>query len=139
MREGATGMICKESLYGSCGIYCGACRADDCGGCLVRQKEDTVNGCKFRQCADRKEVEFCCFCDEYPCQGLAEFMNDKWPHHHTIEANLNCIKSGGKEAWLKLQKQQWTCADCGGQIYWYQKTCKCGHKLDAWDLPANEQ
>ncbi|MHC4552628.1 MAG: DUF3795 domain-containing protein [Planctomycetota bacterium] len=129
----------KTSLYGPCGIYCGACGATDCGGCHSNIIDETITGCKFRQCADEKGLEFCGFCPDYPCEKLAAFMTDHWPHHNTIKANQQQICSEGKEAWLAAQKKQWSCPDCGEAISWYQPACDCGCKLDAWDVPEGCQ
>ena len=62
-------------------------------------------------------------------------MNDEWPHHWTMQPNLEFIKEHGKEKWLKDQKKEWSCKECGAEIMWYQKKCSCGQQLDAWDVP----
>ena len=125
----------KELQYGPCGIYCGACGANDCGGCFSDLIDDYVRKCKFRTCTMEKKIDFCCYCDEYPCKELDEFMNDKWPHHWTMEPNLEYIKKNGFKKWLESQRKEWKCEMCGVEIKWYQKECKCGLQLDAWDVP----
>lgn len=130
------GVKMKESQYGPCGIYCGACGATDCGGCQSNIIDDSVEQCKFRRCSKDKELEFCCFCSEYPCSELHKFMNDKWPHHGTMGPNLAYIKQNGKDNWLQAQKKEWSCKSCGAEIKWYQKKCSCGQGLEAWDLPV---
>ena len=126
----------KQSQYGLCGIYCGACGATDCGGCWSDEIDETIEQCKFRICSKEKNLEFCCYCDEYPCDELNKFMHDKWPHHWTIKSNLEFIKKHSKEEWLKAQKKEWSCDNCGTRIVWYQKKCTCGQDLDAWKVPA---
>ena len=128
----------KQTNYGSCGLYCGACGANDCGGCQSDFIDEWVRGCKFRQCTGKKNIEFCCFCDDYPCKALHEFMNDQWPHHWTMEPNLDFIKKNGAKKWLNAQKEEWSCDNCGAEIKWYQKNCSCGQRLEAWDLPDME-
>jgi len=125
----------KKSIYGPCGLYCGACGATDCDGCQSDTIDEYVAQCKFRQCSRDKDVEFCCFCNEYPCTELHAFMNDQWPHHWTMEPNLEYIKKNGKKKWLELQKQKWSCNACGAEIEWYQRECSCGYQVEAWDLP----
>ncbi len=125
----------KDSQYGACGLYCGACGATDCGGCRSGQVDETVTKCRFRQCSRAKNVEFCCFCGEYPCKELSAFMHDEWPHHWTMEPNLEYIRQHGRQEWLTAQEKQWSCRNCGAQIFWYQKSCACGQSLEAWDLP----
>ncbi|MBN1817554.1 MAG: DUF3795 domain-containing protein [Sedimentisphaerales bacterium] len=125
----------KTSHYGPCSLYCGACGATDCGGCQSDRIDKSIEKCKFRRCSKEKGLEFCCFCGEYPCKELHTFMTDKWPHHWTMEPNLTFIKEHGKKAWLEAQERQWSCADCGARIMWYQKECPCGFSLDAWPVP----
>ncbi len=125
----------KESQYGPCGLYCGACGALDCDGCRSANVDETVGNCHFRQCARKKEITACCFCNEYPCTQMKTFMQDQWPHHWTMEPNLNFIRQNGVEKWLQEQKRQWVCPGCGEEIKWYQKTCGCGQDLEAWKLP----
>lgn len=126
----------KPSQYGPCGLYCGACGAEDCDGCRSNRIDDWVRDCKFRECSRNKGVAFCCHCGDYPCRELDAFMHDKWPHHGPMEANLEYIKKNGVERWLQLQKEEWLCISCGAEIKWYQKKCRCGKQLDAWVLPS---
>ena len=126
----------KKSQYGVCGLYCGACGACDCGGCQSSDIDDSIEQCKFRRCSKDKNLEFCCFCREYPCAELLKFMNDQWPHHWTIAPNLEYIKKNGKQKWLQAQEREWSCKRCGAEVLWYQKECACGQELDAWDVPA---
>lgn len=126
----------KKLQYGPCGLYCGACGATDCGGCLSDRIDEWVKQCKFRQCTREKNIDFCCFCSDYPCKELHEFMNDKWPHHWTMEPNLEYIKKNGAEQWLQAQQKEWLCNNCGAETNWYQKMCSCGQQLKAWELPA---
>ena len=85
----------KESQYGPCGLYCGACGAEDCGDCRSDNIDEYVEQCKFRRCTGDKRIDFCCFCDDYPCRELHDFMHDKWTHHWTMEPNLEYIKKNG--------------------------------------------
>lgn len=52
-----------------------------------------------------------------------------------MEDNLEYIRKNGVERWLQLQKEEWSCLQCGAEIKWYQKKCVCGKDLDAWVLP----
>jgi len=128
----------KEAQYGPCGLYCGACSATECDGCRSDKVDEYVANCKFRSCSKDKHVEFCCFCDEYPCEELHNIMNDEWPHHWTMEPNLQFIKTHGKEKWLESKKSEWSCKSCGHESKWYQNTCNCGQKLKAWKLPESK-
>ena len=126
----------KQSQYGPCGIFCEACGAEDCDGCRSTDVDEYVANCTFRTCAREKTLEFCCFCEDYPCKELDAFMHDEWPHHWTMEPNLAFIREHGVDEWLSRQRREWTCEICGRRILWYQKQCACGNKLDAWRPPA---
>jgi hypothetical protein len=125
----------KPSMYGPCGLFCGACGATDCNGCLSDDVDQYVAGCKFRTCSKERGIDFCCHCPDYPCAELHTFMHDEWPHHWTMEPNLRFIKEHGRDKWLQTQRQEWSCSRCGVEINWYQKTCECGQILEAWDVP----
>lgn len=126
----------KQSKYGPCGLYCGACGAEDCDGCQSDNVDDWVRNCTFRQCAKNKNIDFCCYCEDFPCEKLHDFMHDKWPHHWIIESNLQYIKENRLKKWLEFQTREWSCHKCGAAIMWYQKLCSCGQQLKAWDLPT---
>ncbi len=125
----------KKSQFGPCGLYCGACGATDCDGCLSENGDDWVKQCTFRRCSRERNLDSCCFCNDFPCEALDNFMNDKWPHHWTMETNLQFIKKNGIAQWLLAQEQEWSCKSCGAHINWYQKSCCCGQRLEAWKLP----
>jgi hypothetical protein len=125
----------KESLYGPCGLYCGACGATDCTGCPSPGAGNWVAKCRLKSCAEQKGVEFCCFCGDYPCPELQAFMTDEWPHHRTVATNLEQIRREGRDSWLRTQRRIWSCPGCGAPTMWYQKECGCGRRLDGWDLP----
>jgi len=51
-------MVGKEQQYGPCGLFCGACGAEDCAGCGEPPVDDTIRNCKFRICSMDKKIEF---------------------------------------------------------------------------------
>ena len=65
----------KNSQYGECGLYCGGCGATDCDGCRSDRVDETVGRCTFRRCSRERNVEFCCFCGEYPCKELHTYIH----------------------------------------------------------------
>ena len=150
-----------EYRYDSpCGIYCGACGtlhafregtleeqaklvdedpADlQCAGCKTNVTAVYCTGCYFRDCARDKGIEFCFECENYPCDRLVAFRNDKWPHHSSVLKNLETIRRDGVDAWLKEQAKRWSCPDCGECFSWYTSKCrKCGAEL--YDCRAEDR
>ncbi len=128
----------KPKQYGPCGLYCSACGASDCGGCRSDDIDEYIIRCKFRNCVKEKGLDFCCYCADYPCKELRDFMRDEWPHHWTMAPNLEYIRKYGVDKWLEAQAQKWLCKTCGANIYWYQKTCGCGKELEAFEIPKTD-
>ena len=119
-----------ERFDSYCGIYCGACSTPICNGCKVMNENHHSPDCRFIKCAQDKEVESCCFCDENPCNNVMEMGTDKYPHHWTVIPNGRRIKEVGLEAWLEEQKQRWSCQQCGAAFTWYESKCRsCGADL----------
>jgi len=135
-----------------CGLYCGACpviaaiREDSlekfaekhsytpeqirCYGCKITQVEAEKDRCPIMDCALEKKVEFCSDCDEYPCEKVKSFKEDKYPHHSAIFKNLDRIKEIGVEPWFSEQENRWKCTACGGRFSWYDEKCEnCGAEL----------
>ncbi|MGQ9706357.1 MAG: DUF3795 domain-containing protein [bacterium] len=135
-----------------CGLYCGACdalvatqegRIDElamswesppedvvCYGCKTERVARCCNECLIRGCAINKKVEFCFQCDDYPCDLLVSFRDDRSPHHSIVLKNLREISENGVEIWLDSQRQRWSCPGCGKRFSWYDKFCsQCGSGL----------
>jgi predicted RNA-binding Zn-ribbon protein involved in translation (DUF1610 family) len=143
-----------------CGLYCGACpvlvanqkgTVDElarefeanpaelvCAGCKSDTLAPFCADCRFIPCAREKGVEFCVGCDEYPCERLTEFRDDKWAHHSVITKNLDRLKEVGLEAWLAEQDKRWSCPTCGARFAWYDEECRdCG--AGTYDARAEEK
>ncbi len=140
-----------------CGSYCGACsiatysktgRTDAFVACLggVPKEDLACDGCKsdtvyagckacgIRRCARKKGVEHCIDCTDYPCksywtwQKSAKFL----PHLNGAADSLKKIKFGGIDYWLDVQKNRWSCPDCGMSFSWYVTACyNCGRSLES--------
>jgi len=126
----------KPSQYGPCGLFCGACGATDCDGCQSDRIDDSIRQCKFRRCSADRGLDSCARCPDGPCQELLAFMSDQWPHHWTMQPNLEYIRRHGIAQWLRVQEQQWTCSGCGAGRHWYKRKCECGQDLDGFEPPA---
>jgi len=135
-----------------CGLYCGACSfrvafednnrehithmptyydhfknepLEFCPGCRLENK---CGECAIRDCAMNKEIEYCSQCNDFPCDRSIRFNSDGKPHHEESISNLNLLKEIGKEKWLDLMRERWTCK-CGSRYSWYYKECpKCNVK-----------
>jgi hypothetical protein len=139
-----------DEMIAFCGLYCGACSfkvAFDesdrnhlrnmpdkyrecenaplqfCPGCRL---DSEGHDCRIRECARSRGLVHCGACDQFPCALIQEFNDDGIPHHSEAIGNLQLLKEVGEEAWLRAEKERWTCT-CGAKRSWYLKECpKCG-------------
>jgi len=151
-------MADPKLLLGVCGLYCGACyhfqasfpenrhlledaarKGRDllgftCSGCRSSSLYIYAGcaECQLRACAERKQIQHCGLCDEYPCQQLIAFQNDGRVHHLDIQANIAELKELGADRWLAEQELRWKCK-CGTSYSLYEKTChNCGENLNSY-------
>jgi hypothetical protein len=67
-----------QRQVGACGIHCGSCPTfrldhDRCYGCdwaneMLRISRETRKGCVLWECAQKRKVECCLVCKEFPCE-----------------------------------------------------------------------
>ena len=52
----------------------------DCDGCIAETGRlfSGCKDCRIKKCAEKKDIENCAYCGEYPCETLREFF-DKDP------------------------------------------------------------
>jgi len=97
-----------------------------CPDCKIANHQD----CCFVTCCTAKGIDNCSECTEMPCENLRKFSADGIGYHASTIPNLIRIREIGKEAWLKEQHQEYTCANCGERIGWKFTTCrKCGSDI----------
>ncbi len=135
-----------------CGLYCGACPAIHanrnktvdslahkwgmesadlvCHGCLTDANAVFCRDCTFKRCAVSRGVLHCFECDEFPCNTLIRFRNDRAAHHSAVLKNSERLQEVGVSMWLAEQKRRWSCRECGAPFTWYAGTCtECNSKL----------
>jgi len=125
---------------GRCGLYCGACviyRAHkdggeylkrvaehfkcppekvQCEGCMVLTPDCWGYNCKIVKCLISKGLEFCYQCNEYRngiCEKFEKLAKGYLDDGEDIRANLERIKKGETEEWLRESKELYKCAVCG--------------------------
>jgi len=149
------------ALVGRCGIYCGACGAHRaykdkqapyfqqqikefqfpiegirCEGCHALTPQCAGSQCKVVQCLDSKGFEYCYECPTYEnqsCKKYGEIAKKCADRGVDIRANLDKIKSGDVEAWLKECEEGIKCPRCGKPLpvfgYSRKKCYHCGTNL----------
>lgn len=129
-----------RDLVGRCGLYCGACgiyRAykDNgeylerlakhfkcppekvrCEGCMALTLECWGNDCKIVKCLRNKGLEFCYQCNQYEdgsCEKFGKLAEGYLEDGVDLRANLERIKKGEIEEWLRESEEKYKCPVCG--------------------------
>ncbi len=134
-----------------CGLFCPACsayigttedparlqmlsarlgrRADElaCNGCRSDKLSFFCKEmCVMKPCAEKKGVDFCSECDEYPCEALRKFQAAA-PHRIELWRSLKMIKEQGYEPWFRSMALHYACPKCGVLNSAYDLVCRsCG-------------
>lgn len=140
-----------KDLAAICGLFCVACdnfidtvenqeklakKAEKNGrsleDCLCRGcRSDTLNyfcreNCYMKACAEKKKVDFCGECDEFPCAELKEFQAAR-PHRIELWKNHERIVEAGFETWHSEMLEHYSCPQCGTINSAYDLRCReCG-------------
>lgn len=143
-----------RNLVGRCGLYCGACgiyRAykDDgeflkklardfgcppdkvkCEGCMALTPGSWGNDCKIVQCLKSNGMEFCYQCSQFEkgsCEKFGRLAQRYMDVGVNLRTNLERIKKGETEAWLKESEEEHKCPLCGKPLPVYGIDGKCYH------------
>jgi len=141
------------ALISACGLYCGACGIfqatqekdtektlhyavvlnqtfDEtlCDGCGAERKSlHCSKMCSFIDCKQRRGVNLCPDCKEFPCSELIEFQS-KMPHRIEILQSQLRLKEIGWEKWLFEMNDLFSCPQCKAANSAYQLDCRmCGY------------
>ncbi len=140
-----------KTLAAVCGLYCPACTAfiatredpgrlsalaarmgktvEDvtCEGCRSNRRSFYCRElCTMKACAEKKGVDFCSQCDEYPCETLKTFQAAA-PHRRELWSSLASIKEKGYEQWFRDMASLYACSNCGVLNSAYDLKCRsCG-------------
>jgi hypothetical protein len=121
----------KTMLIAPCGMDCAICMAylrakNPCGGCYTANRmcsrHCTISAC--RQVRDRYHHT----CDEFPCRRLSRLdQRYRTKYHMSMLDNLAAIRKEGIRAFVKTERERWTCKTCGGTIDVHHYRCSvCG-------------
>ena len=143
----------KKSLCAICGLFCGACtlyigtREDperikdiskrlkteteewECDGCRTdRLCYYCRNVCYMKPCATEKGIDFCYECEEYPCDEIRKFQEER-PHRIELWEAQERIKKVGYSKWFDEMMEHYSCPDCHTINSAYDIACRnCGQE-----------
>jgi hypothetical protein len=128
--------ISKE-LIAPCGVNCFNCYVylrpkNNCSGCrsYSTDKPRHCINCSRKRCAEEKKLDFCFECDKYPCTKIRRLQiiyKDKYSID--LHENGETLKRIGVDAFIKIEKDKWTCTNCGSIICQHNSICSGCNKL----------
>ena len=147
----------KDIFDAYCGIYCGSCiirlgytqnRPEcipepwktaskgmdlECHGCKSDHVYPNCAKCEKRACAQKKHVDYCFTCEDYPCEKNPQRdPSDYYPHVTIALQHRNLLKENKVTEWLAYQKDRFTCKKCGNTFTWHEEVCHfCGEKVES--------
>jgi hypothetical protein len=121
----------RTILIAPCGMDCAICTAflrkkNRCGGCYAPDrkcsKNCTVFACKMVRGRYHHD------CGGFPCQRLKQLdARYRAKYHMSMLENLAAIRKLGIRAFVKSERERWTCKTCGGTIDIHHYRCSvCG-------------
>jgi hypothetical protein len=86
--------------------------------------------CKIVQCLRNKGLEFCYQCNEYEnktCEKFEKLAEGYLENGENVRANLERIRRGETEQWLRESKEKYRCPACRKPLPVYGINEKCYH------------
>ena len=118
-------------MFAPCGMNCMVCykhcyHKKPCDGCMKsdKGKPEHCRKCKIKDCMKEKEITYCYECSEYPCKqikNLEKSYNTRYGA--SLMENSLFVKERGLIEFMKMQKEKYTCAVCGGIISIHDAEC----------------
>jgi hypothetical protein len=121
----------KAALIAPCGMDCAICMAhlrqkNQCPGCNSPDRRHHAN-CHIFSCETRTGT-YCHTCTKFPCRWILQLdRRYRTKYRMSMVENLAAIKKEGIRAFLKNERERWTCRCCGGTIDVHHYRCTvCG-------------
>lgn len=118
-------------MFAPCGMNCKVCykhcytkRA--CDGCFKSDAGKPVHcrKCKMKACITQKGLTYCYECGEYPCKQIKSLEKSYHVRYGvSLMENSRFVQKMGVIAFMKQQKEKYTCPVCGGIISIHDSEC----------------
>ncbi len=121
----------EENMIAPCGVNCLACGAHldakkPCSGCRTPAEQITRKSCRNcakKSCAFEKGLKWCFECGSFPCVRIKS-LNKSYTRNYDVDLVQNGLEARrDMPAFLRAQKEQFTCANCGGVIDQHHQRC----------------
>lgn len=125
----------RTTLIAPCGMDCAICSAhlrekNRCGGCYAPDRLCNIN-CTISACEHVKD-RYRHDCGGFPCRRLKQLdKRYRTKYHMSMLENLAAISKDSIRAFVKSERERWTCTACGGTIDIHHYRCSaCGKELE---------
>jgi len=124
----------EEVMFAPCGMNCAVCyryvvtrkSTTSCKGCLKGDESKPAHSskCNIKICIHTKGFVYCYECDDFPCKQI-NTLDTTYKKRYGISLieNSKIAKERGITAFLELDRQRWTCIDCGGAFSLQDGVC----------------
>jgi hypothetical protein len=126
----------RTTLIAPCGMDCAICMAflrekNRCWGCYAANRKCSRH-CTIAACMQVKD-RYRHTCDDFPCRRLRQLdTRYRTKYRMSMLDNLAAIRKDGIRAFVKSEKERWTCTSCGGTIDVHHYRCSsCGKEPDS--------
>ena len=134
-------------LFSVCGLNCGLCPRfhtigkSRCPGCAGEGFSDVHPACGVLSCCQRKNMEYCFLCNEYPCKKYdGADQTDSFITHKNQLRDMGKAKQTGMEAYqteldekVRILEELLKCCDDGRRKGFY---CLAVNLLDLRDVKS---
>ncbi|MDP3397251.1 MAG: DUF3795 domain-containing protein [Methanoregula sp.] len=125
----------KTTLIAPCGMNCAICMAflrqkNRCGGCYSPNRLCSIH-CIISAC-EKVRDRYHHTCKDFPCKRLKQ-LDDRYRKKYGMSmiANLEAIRKEGIRAFVKTERERWTCKACRGTIDVHHGKCAiCGKERE---------
>jgi len=130
----------RTTLIAPCGMDCAICMAhlrtkNPCGDCYTPERQRRRN-CPIFTCGKVKG-RYHHTCDTFPAVGLSSWTNDTgrdW-HEYALRTPQRSVWMASV-AFVKNERERWTCQECGGTIDVHHWCCFSLWKKTGVNQPA---
>ncbi len=128
-----------EKIIAPCGINCSLCRAyvrehKPCPGCRgeASNKSNACLTCAIKNCnvLINSSIQFCYECQQYPCKEILHLDHRyRTKYGVSVMDNLNLIQNVGVTNFIAVEKNKWSCPNCGTRLSMHMSHCSnCDYK-----------
>jgi hypothetical protein len=125
----------RTTLIAPCGMDCAICSAylrekNRCGGCYTANRLCSKN-CTISAC-EKVRGRYHHTCGDFPCRRLKQLdTRYRTRYGMSMIANLEAIRTHGIRAFVRTERERWTCKTCGGTIDVHHGKCAgCGKERE---------